>query len=122
MQYSSKSCDVVVMNDRYLCVHFKKGTTQDYDELIAIYQLLKRESRRLPILYDISRIDGMDYDAMDFSLKEWEGFDHTPMAVIFSKDTISEKYAMMILNTQTPRPALRFFDNALEGVNWLLET
>lgn len=120
MQYSSKTCDVVVKNDQYLYVYFKKGTTQEYDELVAIYELLKRESIQLPILYDISRIDGMDYDAMDFSLREWSGFEHMPMAVLFGKDTISEKYAMMILNTQKVRPSLKFFNNIKEAEAWLL--
>lgn len=120
MLYSSKTCEIAVINNRYHYVNFKRGTTQEYDELMTIYDLLKREATRLPILYDMSQIDGMDYEALDFSLTEWSGFESIRLAIVFGKDTISEKYARIGQSNQKPRPTLKYFNNILEATVWLL--
>lgn len=120
MRYLSPSCEASVVNGQFIHIHFKKDITMDFDELSILYHMLMDQDPPLPILFDMSHIAGMDFDAMDFSLKEWYGIAHVPMAVVFNRGTISEKYAMMILNTQTSRPSLCFFDNQSSAIDWLI--
>lgn len=121
MRYTSVFYDIQTIRDLYHYVHFKSDITQTYHSLEEIYTILRQRGDHKPILYDISKINGMDFEAMDFTLEEWHDITDVRFAFVSAKGTISEKYAATIQKTHPVRETLRFFENPLEAVHWLLQ-
>ena len=86
--------------------------------IVSILRIVKDKFFECPLIFNISNIDGMDYDALD--LCDIDDFSNYPrsIAIVYNLDNISKKYAILIKNINNECQKINKFDRMEDALEW----
>lgn len=90
--------------------------------IVSILKIVKDKFFEYPLIFNISNIDGFDYDAIDLcAVYEFKKYPHR-IAIVYSPDNISKKYAILIKNFNNECQMINKFDRMEDALEWSIES
>jgi len=104
----------ITLNNNYWEVTFKKNVVVDLLDMLKIYRLISSFDVSKPLLLDIRLIAGIEYEALEFTASEDE-LTNRVQFIVYTHDSISEKYVHLIENLDLGSHHYHIFDNIEEA-------
>jgi len=109
----------ILFKDFYWNIRFNDKTVISLLDMESIFQSIQTNAVFQPVALDISHIDGIDYDALEYvALTACNGPCH-PMALLVEHGSIGEKYARLIEQLTENSPLYHIFSLHDSAEKWL---
>ncbi|MCK5764136.1 MAG: hypothetical protein KAH05_08455 [Clostridiales bacterium] len=111
-----------ILPKNIILIKFKDNFVITKYHIVSILKIVKDKFFEYPLIFNIANIDGFDYDAIDLcAVYEFKQYPHR-IAIVYSPDNISKKYAILIKNFNNECQNIDKFDRMEDALEWLLES
>ncbi|OPL08911.1 MAG: hypothetical protein AVO33_08330 [delta proteobacterium ML8_F1] len=107
-----------INSDNIVVVKFVDQFIISKNHLIAILEIVKSRFFEYPLILDIRNIDGIEFEAIEIS--KIEIFKNFPsrVAILYEKNSISQKYADLIDSINVSCSRISKFEGLQEAFDW----
>jgi len=118
MKNNESNYSIELRDDNILLIKFKDNFIISKLIIDSIFDIIKKDFYNYPLIMDISNISGVDYDAID--VKNIDAIKNYPskIALIYSPDNISKRYANLISNLNSGEIDIHKFTGISEASKW----
>ena len=111
-----------ILPKNIILIKFKDNFVITKYHIVSILKIVKDKFFEYPLIFNIANIDGFDYDAIDLcAVYEFKQYPHR-IAIVYNRDNISKKYAVLIKNFNNEFQMINKFDRMEDALEWSLES
>lgn len=108
----------ILFIENFWQIKFKKNVVVTLLDILKIYRLISTFDLNNPLLLDIQNIDGIEFEALEFTASKDELTERVQI-IVYANNSISEKYVHLIENLDLGSHDYQIFDNLSEAREWI---
>lgn len=109
-----------IIPENVILIKFMNNLIISKNHISAIFQLIYNQLDEYPLVFDITNIYGFESEALEFCKQEEIYMYKKKIAIMYDNDTISEKYATLIMELSSGCDQINKFSVLKEAHDWAI--